>query len=61
MSAMPDGYDYDYLVYSASDSLSEQKEIWNMEYSEVVKRMMFKKFDNWVEQGISEFLKQKKD
>lgn len=49
MGELPDLYEIDYLVYSASSSISEQKEIWQMDYVEVAKRLCFKKFDNWVE------------
>jgi len=49
MGCLPEKYEMDYLVYSASSSISEQREVWNMDYVEVIKRMMFKKFDGWVE------------
>lgn len=49
MSSLPEQYELDYLVYAASSSLSEQKEIWDTDYVEVVKRMCFKKFDGWIE------------
>ncbi len=42
-------YTIDYLVYSASTSLSEEKELWDYDLYEVVKRMMLKKFDGWIE------------
>ena len=46
-------YTIDYLVYSASTSLSEEKELWDYDLYEVVKRMMFKKFDSWIEWRLS--------
>lgn len=49
MGELPEKYEIDYFVYSASSSISEQKEVWDMDYVEVIKRMMFKKFDGWVE------------
>ena len=49
MSALPEKYEIDYLVSSASSSISEQKIIWEMDYVDVVKEMMFKKFNGWVE------------
>lgn len=52
MSALPENLDYDYLVYSASNSFSEEKELWNADYVSVVKRMLFKKFDNFVDYEI---------
>ena len=56
---MPEKYSYDYLVFSASDSFSEQKEIWGTEFYEVIKRFMFKKFDNAVERNYMKYLKDK--
>lgn len=49
MGSLPEEYEMDYLVYSASSNITEEKIIWDMDYVQVIKRMMFKKFDNWVE------------
>lgn len=49
MGSLPEKYELDYLVYAASSSITEQKEIWDMDYVEVIKRMCLKKFDGWVE------------
>lgn len=57
MSALPENYNLDYLVYSASNSFTEQKELWNTDYLEVFKLMMFKKFDNYVDYEIGEWYK----
>jgi hypothetical protein len=54
MLMLPDGYDMDYLVYGASSNLSEESEIENMEFHRVVRRMMFKKFDSYTEEKLSE-------
>lgn len=56
---MPEKYSYDYLVFSASSSLSEEKEIWESQFYDVIKRFMFKKFDNRIEQDFMEYLKTK--
>lgn len=54
MSGLPDRLNTDYMVYSISNSIIEEEKIWNMPYVEVFKRMMFKKFDGWVEKTIME-------
>lgn len=59
LSAMPEEYSYDYLVFSASSNLSEEKEIWDTQFCDVIKRFMFKKFDNAVERNYMEYLKKK--
>lgn len=53
MTIFPDKYGLDYLVYSASVSLSDEEKIWDMEYHKVFKRMMFKKFDSFIEESLS--------
>ena len=50
---MPDNYNLDYLVYSASNSLGEELIIMDLELHKVFKRMMFKRFDSWVEEELS--------
>lgn len=57
MSELPDNYSLNYLVYSASTSITEQEKIWDMDYAEVIKRAMFRKFDNYIEHEINEFCK----
>lgn len=49
MSALPDKYGMDYLVYSLGSSITEQEKIWHTDYVEVVRLMMFKRFDGWVQ------------
>ncbi len=56
MAQLPDGkFDYkndyrlDYMVYSASSTLEEELKLWDYPLEDVYKRMMFKKFDNWLE------------
>ncbi len=50
---MPDGYDLEYLVYAASDSLSEEQLVMGLEFHKVFRRMMFKKFDSYIEENLS--------
>jgi len=50
-------YKFDYLVYSAS--FEDTEKAWNMEYTELIKRMMFKKFDNYVQWEIDEYIKRR--
>lgn len=52
MTLLPNEDELDYLVYSASNSITEEPLIWNLRFHEVIKRMMFKKFDNWVESEL---------
>lgn len=54
MLMLPDGYDMDYLIYGASSNLREEEHIENLPLHKVVKRMMFKKFDSFIEETISE-------
>lgn len=49
MGELPEKYSTDYLVYAASSSLEEEVKVWETDYVKVVKRMLFKKFDNWLE------------
>jgi hypothetical protein len=51
MSELPDKYNYDYTVFSASTSFSEEEELWLADFDKVVLRMMFKKFNNYVEKS----------
>ena len=37
------------MVYSASSTLEEETKLWDYPLEDVYKRMMFKKFDNWLE------------
>jgi len=50
-------YKFDYLVYSAS--FEDTERAWNMDYTELIKRMMFKKFDNYVQWEIDEYIKRR--
>lgn len=54
MSLLPDEYNYDYFVYSASDNIRDIEYIWEMRYSEVVKINMLKKFKSYAEELLSE-------
>lgn len=51
---LPDAYEYEYIVYSASSSLQEEQFLWDLEFTKVIKRMMFKKFDSYIEEKLSE-------
>jgi len=60
MAQLPDGrfqykndYRLDYMVYSASTSLKEESELWDYPLIEVYRRMMFKKFDTWIEWNMT--------
>lgn len=58
MSALPQKYEIDYIVYNASTSAEEELKLWTFDYLFVIKRMMMRKFDNWVE---SEHMKHKQE
>uniref|UniRef100_A0A6H1ZTE2 Uncharacterized protein n=1 Tax=viral metagenome TaxID=1070528 RepID=A0A6H1ZTE2_9ZZZZ len=58
LSALPEKYNLDYMVYTSSSSIKEEDFIWRMDFKTVVKRTMFKRFDNWVE---TEFYKAEKN
>ena len=60
MKQLPDGrfddkndYRLDYMVFSASSSLEEENKLWDFPLIQVYKRMMFKKFDNWIEWTVT--------
>ena len=60
MKQLPDGkfgderdYRLDYMVYSASSTLEEEVKLWDYPLIEVYKRMMLKKFDNWIEWNMT--------
>lgn len=52
MSLLPEGYEYEYFVYNAAESVSEEEIILDMPYHKVVKRMMFKKFTNFIQENL---------
>jgi hypothetical protein len=52
MTLLPKEDELDYLVYSASNSILEEPLIWDLRYYDVIKRMLFKKFNNWIEAEI---------
>jgi hypothetical protein len=41
------------MVYSVSNSLEEEIKLWDFPLYEVYKRMMLKKFDNWIEWNMT--------
>lgn len=53
MSMMNPSYNMEYLVYSASVSLSDEEFIWDTELHKVFRRMMFKKFDSYIEEELT--------
>ncbi len=53
MSALPEEYNMDYMVYTLSTSLEEEKKIWHSDYVDVIKRVMFKKFESWINSKMS--------
>lgn len=59
---MPEGYDLDYLLHSASSSAQEQDYIeWNWSLSKVVKKAMFVKFDSYVKEQYFDAIKDRKN
>lgn len=61
LSSLPGKYNYDYMVYAVSKSITEEKEVWELPLYEVIKRFMFKKFDNKIEQDYMEYLRSKRN
>lgn len=51
MLMLEDDYELDFLVYSASGSLEEESITENTELHKIVKRLMFKKFENFIEEN----------
>lgn len=49
---LPEELEIDYMVYAASESLIEEPLVWESDYVSVVKRMMFKKFDGWIQNKV---------
>jgi len=58
-SALPEEFNIDYMVYSASKSLSDERVVWRMPFIEVVRRNLFKRFDNWIESRQHERINKK--
>lgn len=54
MSEFPDKYGYDYIIFSASSSLHEEESLWLMDWDKVIKRMMFKRFNNYIQEKYLE-------
>jgi hypothetical protein len=54
MSKLPTKYEYDYVIFSASNSLEEEEKLWLMDWTKVIKRMMFKKFNGYIEKRYLE-------
>ena len=61
MKQLPDGrfgdkndYRLDYMVFSASSSLEEENKLWDFPLIQVYKRMMFKRFDSWLEWSMTD-------
>jgi len=48
---LEDDYELDFLVYSASESLEEEKVTENTELHRIIKRQMFRKFENFIEEN----------
>ena len=47
---LPDGYDYDYMVFLASTSIVEEETVWNLPYVQVYRRALLQKFNNWIKE-----------
>ena len=54
MSKLPTKYDYDYMIFSASSSLEEEEKLWLMDWTKVIQRLMFKKFNGFIEKKYLE-------
>jgi hypothetical protein len=50
LSTLDEKYEIDYLVFSASENLIEEEYAWNMRYSDVIKRLMFRKLNNFIQE-----------
>uniref|UniRef100_A0A6M3IZZ4 Uncharacterized protein n=1 Tax=viral metagenome TaxID=1070528 RepID=A0A6M3IZZ4_9ZZZZ len=49
VSQLPEDYEFEYIVYQASSSLEEYERLMLEDWGKIIKRMVFKKFDNWVQ------------
>ncbi|MCX7611844.1 MAG: hypothetical protein N2043_09690 [Ignavibacterium sp.] len=47
---MPEQYEFDYLVYLVSDNLLDEQKVWDMRLYDIYKRLIFKRFENWVQE-----------
>jgi len=41
------------MVFSISKNFNEEKENWDAELKDVIKRFAFVKFNNWIEKKVS--------
>lgn len=48
-SALSDEYQFDYMLYSLAGSVSEYMRLLDTDYLIVMKYLMLKKFDTWIE------------
>jgi len=54
MDELPKKYEYDYMVFSISKSISEEKNNWDLPLSDVMRRFAFLKFDSYIEYRFRE-------
>lgn len=50
LSRLPEEYETDYFVFSASENISEEETIRGLPIKQVVKRAMFRKFDSYIKE-----------
>jgi hypothetical protein len=60
-SALPDKYDLDYLVYNSSDNVLQEEIIWNTEITQLYKRLLLRKFDNWIKEQYQKSLEMRRN
>lgn len=49
-AALPEKYEYDYLVYMVSESLEDETRNWDIELFDIYKRLIFRRFESWVQE-----------
>lgn len=55
MSALPEAYKMEYMLFTLTKSFDEYENMRNKNYRDIMLYCMLRKFDNWVENERSKF------
>lgn len=54
LALLDDKYNLDYMVYQASNNILDIEYIENLSIVDITRYLLFKKFDNWIENKLLE-------
>ncbi len=49
ISLLDEKYEYDYIVFAVAENIINEEKIWEMRYSDLIKHLMFKKFNAYIQ------------